>query len=332
MLKKILASLPRASPQFIDPMQCKLVEHLPEGSEWLYEVKFDGYRALAIKNDKNADLISRNNKSLNRKYPELLSEIRDLRQKMIVLDGEVIATDENGRPSFQRLQNLPGLGRERHLLFYAFDILNYEGKELLSLDLQTRRGILAEVIKGTDGLIRLSHSLDTDAKDVIDRIQKFGLEGVVAKRKNSLYEPGERSGAWVKYKTENEQEFVVGGYRPSGVAGSFDLLLIGFHEKGKLMYSAKLKAGFTQHIKKQIYGRLKKLETKKCPFVNLPEGKGSRWGESLPKEEMEKCIWLKPGLIVRVQFVEWTSGGHLRHPKFVGIVKDKEARDVIREN
>src|SRR5206468_3675473 len=115
---------PAAPPRFIEPMQCKLVERLPEGSEWLYEVKFDGYRALAIKSDKNADLISRNNKSLNRKYPELLSEIRDLREKMIVLDGEVIATDENGRPSFQRLQNLPGEGGERHLLFYSFDVLN----------------------------------------------------------------------------------------------------------------------------------------------------------------------------------------------------------------
>lgn len=331
MLKKILASAPSRPPGFVEPMQCKLVQRLPEGPSWLYELKFDGYRAFAIKDGKKVDLISRNNKSLNKKYPELVDAIEELPIKIGVLDGEVIAIDENGLPSFQTLQNLGGASTERNLLFYAFDILNYSGKELLQLPLKTRKEILSEAMQGADGLIRCSQTLDDDAEGVIARIKQFGLEGVVGKRKDSIYEPGERSGAWVKFKTENEQEFVVGGYRPSGVRGTFDLLLIGYFENGKLMYSAKLKAGFTPHIKKQIYSRFKKLETPKCPFVNLPEGKGGRWGESLPKEEMEKCIWLKPGLIVQVRFVEWTSGGHLRHPQFMGIRDDKDPREVTRE-
>jgi ATP-dependent DNA ligase len=163
----------------------------------------------------------------------------------------------------------------------------------------------------------------------VREVRKLGIEGVVAKRKTSRYEVGRRSGAWMKFKLDNEQEFVVGGYRSSGL--DFDALLIGYYENGKLLYAAKLRAGFTPHAKKQISSLFPKLVTQKCPFVNLPEEKVGRWGEGLTKEDMEKCIWLKPKLVVRAKFTEWTPGNHLRHVKFVALRDDKDTKKVLRE-
>ena len=323
--------MPVKSPAFIQPMQCKLVDELPEGERWLYELKFDGYRAIAIKNGARVELRSRNNKSLNRQYPEIVESLERLTSKSFVMDGEVVALDSKGVPSFQRLQNMGWKETVRPIYLYVFDLLNYDRRELCSLDLDSRKEILNSIMHEPPDRIHFSRSLDADRKTVIREIRKFGLEGIVAKQRDSLYEPGERSGAWVKYKLDNEQEFVVGGYRPSGVKGTFDLLLIGYYQQEKLYYAAKLKAGFTPHAKKQIYNRFEKLEPQKCPFVNVPEGKGGRWGESLPAEELEKCVWLKPQLVVQVRFTEWTSGGHLRHPKFVGLREDKDPREVVRE-
>jgi bifunctional non-homologous end joining protein LigD len=331
MQPSILRKMPVKQPGFIEPMQCKLVDQLPEGEKWLYELKFDGYRAIAIKNGAHVDLRSRNDKNLNRQYPEIIDALQELPQKSLVVDGEVVALDSKGLPSFQLLQNMGWKESVRPIYFYAFDLLNYERRELCTLELENRKELLDSMLQEPPERIRFSRSLAADRKTVIREIRKFGLEGIVAKQKRSSYEPGERTGAWVKYKLDIEQEFVVGGYRPSGVKGTFDLLLIGYFQEGKLYYSAKLKAGFTPHAKKQICKRFENLVTTKCPFVNVPEGKGGRWGESLPAEELEKCIWLKPKFIVQVRFTEWTSGGHLRHPKFVGLREDKNAKQVVRE-
>ena len=160
-------------------------------------------------------------------------------------------------------------------------------------------------------------------------MRKLGLEGVVGKRIGSIYEPGERSGAWIKLRTNMEQEFVIGGYIPG--ARGFDALLVGVYEKKQLIFVAKVKNGFVPRIRDEIFPALKALQTVPCPFKNLPEKKASRWGESLTAEKMEQCRWVKPRLVCQVAFVEWTDAGHLRHCTFVAMRDDKNSSEVVRE-
>ncbi len=327
---KLLENLPSAEPHFVEPMRCKLVTELPHGTDWVYELKFDGYRALGIKNGKEVRFISRNGKNLNRRYPELVKALQELTLKAVVLDGEIVVLDERGVPSFQRLQDLGAGQADRFLFYYAFDLLNLEKKDIKRLPLFQRKELL-HPIPGTEGLIRYAGHLDGNEDRFVQEVRKLGLEGVVAKRKNSAYEAGKRSGAWVKYKLDREQEFVVGGYRPSGVRDGFDLLLIGYYDNRKLRYAAKLRAGFTPHSKREIASRFQKLITTKCPFTELPVGKSGRWGEGLTEEDLQKIVWLKPKIVVRSQFVEWTSNANLRHAKFVALRDDKNPQEVVRE-
>jgi bifunctional non-homologous end joining protein LigD len=311
-------------------MQCKAVEQLPIGKDWIYELKFDGYRAVAVKENNNVKLISRNAKALNSRYPELVDEFKRMPVESFVLDGEVVALDENGLPSFQLLQNLGPKSPNRQISYFAFDILNLDGKKLRNVPLEQRKEILQSILP-SGSIIRYSASLEAEPQVLIGEVRKLGMEGVIAKRRTSLYEPGIRSGSWTKFKVNREQEFVIGGYRPSGIPNDFELLLVGYFEGRKFNYAAKIKSGFTPHIKREISARMQKYITPKCPFGNLPEGKGGRWGESLPKEEMEKCIWVKPKIVCQIQFVEWTPGNHLRHAKFVALRDDKKASEVVKE-
>ena len=311
-------------------MQCKAVDHLPEGKDWVYELKFDGYRAIAIKQGTSVKLISRNAKPLNSRYPEVVDELKEIPLGSFVMDGEVVALDENGLPSFQLLQNLGPKSPNRQLSYFAFDILNLDGKKLRNVPLEKRKEILKNILP-QQSLIRYSASLETDPETLTREVRRLGMEGVIAKKRTSLYEAGQRSGSWVKFKINREQEFVIGGYRPSGISGDFELLIVGYFDGKKLNYAAKIKSGFTPHIKREICARMQKQITNKCPFANLPEGKGGRWGESLPKEEMEKCIWVKPKIVCQIQFVEWTEGNHLRHAKFVALRDDKKANEVVKE-
>jgi bifunctional non-homologous end joining protein LigD len=323
-------SLSSGEPQFVAPMQCKLVDRLPEGKDWIYELKFDGYRALAIKRGKAVQLISRNAKTLNSRYPELIEELKSMEIDSFVLDGEVVALDENGLPSFQLLQNLGPKSPARQISYFAFDILNLHGKKLRNLPLAKRKEILRSILP-PESIVRYSASLEAEPETLVREIRRLSMEGLIAKQRNSVYQPGQRSGSWVKLKVNRAQEFVIGGYRPSGIPNDFELLLVGYFEGRKFNYAAKIKSGFTPHIKKEVCARMQKNITPVCPFGNLPEGKGGRWGESLPKEEMEKCIWVKPKIVCQIQFVEWTAGNHLRHAKFVGLRDDKKASEVVKE-
>lgn len=333
--KKLLEQLPTAPPKFVEPMLCKVVYSLPRGDEWLYEIKLDGYRAEAIHDGKKVQLISRNNKSLNIRYPDLVDALKQLGDKPYVVDGEVVAVDEEGVPSFQLLQNMAGPSKtgqnDRPLLFYAFDLINYDRKDTRPLPLVDRKELLLELLQETDGAIRYSAHIEAEPDLLIEEVKKRGLEGIVAKQRKSRYESGRRSGAWVKYRTENAQEFVIGGYKPSGKAGDFESILVGYYQDQQLMYAGKVKSGFTAATKKRLYEEFQKLKRKTCPFVNVPETKGGRWGEGLTAEDMKKCIWLKPQTVCKVQFVEWTAGGNLRHPRFLGIVEDKDPEEVVRE-
>jgi ATP-dependent DNA ligase len=171
--------------------------------------------------------------------------------------------------------------------------------------------------------------LEASLKDLVQSVKAQGLEGLVAKRGDSKYEPGLRSGAWQKMRVNHRQELVIAGYTPS--LKNFDALVIGYYEDGKLMYAARTRNGFTPASRAELFKTLEPLEAKECPFANLSEKKAGRWGAGLTAAKMGECRWLKPQLVAQFEFVEWTSDAHLRHSKFVGLRVDKKAKDVVRE-
>jgi ATP-dependent DNA ligase len=171
--------------------------------------------------------------------------------------------------------------------------------------------------------------LQAPSGEVLEAVRKLGLECVVGKRLDSIYEPGERSGTWIKLRANMEQEFVIGGYVP-GTRG-FDALLVGVYENKELIFVAKVKNGFVPRIRDEFFPTLKALQTAKCPLSNLPENRASRWGESLTAEKMKECRWVTPKLVCQVAFVEWTDAGHLRHCTFVAMRDDKKPAEVVRE-
>ncbi len=322
-----LDELPKSALDFVDPMRAQLVSTLPEGDGWQYEVKLDGYRALLIKDQGHTRLLSRRNNLLNNKFT-LLPESAAQLENGIIMDGEIVALDASGMPSFNLLQHYkPG---SDNLVYYAFDLLAYRNRDIRALPLRVRRQLLEHVLSTTPDLIRLSAILQAAPHAIVAAVRQQGLEGIVAKRLASRYESGERSGNWIKFKTNQGQELVVGGYKPGGNS-PFDNLAIGYYEGDRLIFIAKLKNGFTTEAKQQIYARLKKIETATCPFANLPEQKNARRGEALTAEAMKKYKWVKPKLVVQVEFTDWTAANHLRHSTFTGIRDDKDPREVIHE-
>jgi ATP-dependent DNA ligase len=177
--------------------------------------------------------------------------------------------------------------------------------------------------------VRYLGNLDAKLSDLIASVKTQGLEGLVAKRRESRYEPGLRSGAWQKMRVNRGQEFVIGGYTVG--SKTFDALVFGYYEGERLIYAARTRNGFTPVVRAQLVKRFKRLETKECPFANLPEAKSGRWGAGLTKAKMVDCRWLKPVLVGQFEFLEWTGENHLRHSKFIALREDKAARDVRRE-
>jgi ATP-dependent DNA ligase len=213
------------------------------------------------------------------------------------------------------------------LRFYAFDLLYDRGRSLLKVPLLRRRELLKKVVTSLKDPILLSEAFDAEPSELLRAAKELALEGVIAKRKDSLYESGKRSGAWVKYRINQGQEFVVGGYVPDH---PFDSIIVGYYQDGKLYYAAKVRNGFVPRTRSEVFQRFKGLQVDACPFVNLPEKKRTQW--ALTREEMKNCIWLKPEVVGQIEFAEWTPDGHLRHSKFVGLRDDKEARHVVRED
>jgi bifunctional non-homologous end joining protein LigD len=307
-------------------MAARIVDKLPEGGEWMYEVKFDGYRALLLKNGDHVQIRSRNDKDLTSTYPSVAASGRRLRAHQAVLDGEIVAVDANGRPSFQALQH-----RSAHpghaIVFYAFDLLHLAGNDLTDSTLQERRAQLPKVLD--DSGVLLSIELPGTPQQVIEAVQALGLEGVIAKRKTSRYTPGERNTAWVKLKLDRQQEFVVGGYRPG--PNGVDALVVGYYDGKDLRFAGKVRAGFTPHLRRDVFGQLASLHASRCPFADLPNSKASHWGAGVTPEQMSEMQWLKPKLVAQIRFVEWTADGHLRHAAFLGLRSDKTAREIRRE-
>ena len=304
------------------------VTELPEGDEWLYELKLDGYRALLIKDGDRVTLQSRNQKDLTRMYPSVAAAGRGLKPKRAVLDGEIVAVDASGRPSFQALQHR-SLHPTHQILFYAFDLLQCSGQDLTPQPLMKRRGQLAPIIP-TDSHLRLLQPLPGNAQQIVRAVREMGLEGVIAKRKDSRYQPGERSDDWQKLKLERSQEFVVGGYRLASPS-SIDALLVGYYEGKALRFAAKVRAGLIPHLRRSLLDKLKPLRVTRCPFANLPDADTSRWGGGITQEEMSQMQWTRPKLVVQIRFVEWTAENRLRHAQFLNERLDKSPKDVHRE-
>lgn len=313
-----------AAPAFIETMDCLGVKALPEGPEWSYEIKLDGYRVEAIRSGKGTTLYSRRRNLLNEKFPYIAAALAKL-PAATILDGELVALGTDNRSDFNLLQNFRAA--ETQIRYYAFDLLMLKGKSLLNQPLESRRALLAEV------LVANEHVALSVASPSRDRIFKFvkdhGLEGVIAKRIDSFYEPGLRSGLWQKHRINQGQEFVIGGYTP-GTHG-FDALIVGYYIGKELHFAARVRAGFIPATRREVFAQIKHLKSARCPFVNLPEKQEGRWGQGLTAEKMKSCTWLKPEAVVRIEFAEWTGAGKLRHTKYMAMRTDKDPRKVVRE-
>lgn len=319
-----LEDLERA--QFVEPMQCLAVDRLPEGKPWVYEVKLDGYRALGIKSGGHPKLLSRNRKDLSARFREVASALAKLPDETLI-DGEIVALDANGRPSFGALQNA---SPSAVLRFFVFDLLFIRGRNVQKESLDRRRQLLRkELIPKMSGIVCYSDTLEASAADVVAAVKEQGLEGVIAKRRDSHYEAGRRSGSWVKMRVNKGQEFVIGGYVPAG--SNFDSIIVGYYKGDELIYVARVRNGFTPTLRDSVFKQLPTRETQACPFVNLPQRDRGRWGEGLTAEKMTQCRWLRPELVAQIQFAEWTDGDHLRHSKFAGLRDDKDPKEVGRE-
>lgn len=323
--------LPTRKPAFIDPMKAVLVDDLPKGDDWIYELKFDGVRALAIKSGKNIQLISRTAKDFTAKFPEVAEALQRLPCKQAVLDGEIAALDEQGRSSFQLLQARELSSERPPIFYYVFDLIQLDGKDLTRVPLLKRKAMAKALLAKVPDTVRFSASIEAESNRILKEMKARGLEGVIAKRKDSKYEIGRRSGAWVKLKWTTQQEFVIGGYtEPRGARSHFGALVVGYYEGKKLMFAAKVGTGFNQKLLKSLHQKFQKLVRQNCPFANLPE-KAGQFGRGLTAAEMKRCTWLEPKLVCEIRFAEWTRDDHLRQPAFLGLREDKKPEEVVRE-
>jgi len=315
---------------FIEPMKALPVTDLPVGG-WLYELKLDGYRALAFKSGAEVRLLSRNRTRFNDNYPQLVDSLKALKAKSFIIDGEIAALDEQGRSSFQLLQSY-ALRKGIPLVYYAFDLLSLDGADLRAQSLIERRKLLAAVLKKAPPNIRLSEELRGSKEELLKLARQFRLEGLIAKRPDSLYEAGRRSGAWVKVKLTQQQEFVIGGYTPpEGSRQYFDALLVGYHGPDGLLFAGRVGTGFSEKALEHLYDGLQKIRRPTCPFVNLPEKTPGRWRQGITPAVMKRCHWVEPVLVAQIKFTEWTLDDQLRQPVFLGLRSDKDPKDVVRE-
>jgi DNA ligase D-like protein (predicted ligase) len=318
----------RVKARFIQPMLLLSTDRLPdEDARWDYQLKLDGYRAIAFKSGNTVHLRSRNDNDFSTRYPAVVRGLANLPDETVI-DGEVVALDGDGRPSFNALQNFNG--SQTPIVYYVFDVMVLAGRDVSAQTLTVRRELLEQKVLPTLAEpVRYAGVLDASLRDLIHAVKTQGFEGLVAKRRNSRYEPGLRSGAWMKMRINRGQEFVIGGYTIGTRA--FDALVIGYYEGDRLTYASRTRNGFTPALRQQLFKKFRALESPDCPFVNLPEARSGRWGQGLTKAKMADCVWLKPVLVGQFEFVEWTADNHLRHTKFIALREDKPAREVRRE-
>jgi bifunctional non-homologous end joining protein LigD len=331
-VENLLRTLPKAKPRFIEPMKPRLVDEPPKTGDWLYELKFDGIRAIAIKDGKKVNLISRNKNELRSRFPEIAEAMKSFPATECVVDGEIVALDEEGRSSFQLLQSIEIDGRQSPIRFYVFDLLQLEGRSLINLPLVERKQALAALCENVPEPIRYSGELTGEVQALLKEVKRRGLEGLIGKQRYSVYETGRRSGAWIKLKCVNEQEFVIGGYTPpAGARKHFGAILVGYYENGKLLFAGKVGTGFNSKSLAELAKKFRDLKRDDCPFADLPSKQGERWVQGITPSMMKKMHWVKPVLVAQIKFAEWTRDGKLRQPVFLGLREDKKPTEVIRE-
>jgi DNA ligase D-like protein (predicted ligase) len=310
---------------FVESMECLGVKVLPAGKEWSYEIKLDGYRLEAVKNAGEVLLYSRRRNLLTEKFGYIAKALAKLPKETIV-DGEIVAVDAEGRSDFNLLQNFRSAESKIH--YYAFDLLMVKGKSLLETPLDERRALLVKHLPQNEHITTsvVEHSTSTA---IMKFVRANGLEGVIAKRSDSVYEPGKRSGLWQKHRVNQGQEFLIGGYTPGSTG--FDAIIVGYYHGKDLMFAARVRAGFVPRTRQEVFAKIKPLKITACPFVNLPEKEPGRWGQGLTAEKMKGCVWVKPLIVVRIDFAEWTGGGKLRHTSFFALREDKNPKKVVRE-
>jgi bifunctional non-homologous end joining protein LigD len=323
------ASIPGATkrpfPREIDAELATLVSRAPGGSEWIHEVKFDGYRILAHASDGNVRLISRNGKDWTDRFSDIAAAVRKLKLESAVLDGEVVALDDRGISSFQALQG-ELKGRGAALSYYVFDLPYFGGYDLRQCTLEDRRQLLRDVLDRADASaggqsrVRFSEAILGHGSEVFHNACRLAMEGVVSKRLDSIYR-GERTQDWVKSKCITRQELVIGGYTdPQRSRTALGALLLGYYKGEKLLYAGKVGTGFDEQSLKHLLTKLRPLEQKTTPFTNPPRGAEARGAH-----------WVRPALVSEVEFTQWTNDGRLRHPSFTGLREDKDPREVVRE-
>jgi bifunctional non-homologous end joining protein LigD len=313
-------------PKNLSPMLATLVDKPFDDAGWSYEIKWDGYRALAYLKKGTVELRSRNNKSFEKYYP-IHDELKKWTTNALV-DGEIVVLNEKGQSSFGDLQNWRSEA-DGALVYYLFDLLWLEGRDLTGLPLAERRTLLRSLVPA-EGIIRYSDSFETSGKEFFAKAQKLGLEGIMAKKTDSYYTPGLRTREWLKIKTTSRQEVVIGGFtRNKQSPKLFSALLVGVFEKGRLQYTGRIGTGFTEDMQREMMRRFKPLIQKECPFVTEPDvNKPSRFR---PDPLEASATWLKPVLVGEVTYREMTGDGVMRHPSFKGMREDKAAKEVVLE-
>jgi DNA ligase D-like protein (predicted ligase) len=322
-----LTSFPERKAAFIEAMDCAPVTKLADGPGWSYEIKLDGYRAIAVKTDGCVSLFSRRRKSFDHHYPLIVEALAELPEGTVV-DGEIVALDESGRPNFNLLQNFRSEASRIH--YFIFALLVCKDRDLTGLLLSERRKLLKSHLKFNSGRIRIAEQFEASTNDMLAAVRQQGLEGVIAKRKDSLYEPGKRTGSWVKCRVNRGQELVIGGYIP-GPHG-IDSLIVGYYRGKDLVYVARVRNGFVPASRRQVFEKIRHLVSPTMPFANLPDTHKSRWGDELTAEKIKECVWLRPEAVARIEFLEWTEADRLRHSKFAGLRDDKNPREVKKES
>ena len=291
------AGTPAPMPDFVPPMTATLAERAFSDPDWLFEVKWDGYRVQAVVRDGRVRLWTRNRADAARYFPDLAGPPDWIEAREAIVDGEVVALDEAGRPSFSLLQARAGFGQRRDagvpIVYQAFDLLHLDGRSLLDVPLEERKRLLRERLRDHP-LVRYAGHVEGDGEALFETAKAQGLEGVMAKRRSSRYEPGRRSHAWLKVKVRREQEFVVGGWEPSSVAQrDLGALLLGVHDPaGDLRFAGEVGSGMDARTRHDLLARLRELERDDPPFADPPR--------------LKAVHWVEPRLVVRVEFAEWT--------------------------
>lgn len=312
-----------AQPAWVDPMLATLTDRRFSDPKWIFETKLDGERCLAFKRGSAVRLLSRNGQLLNNTYPEVVDAIERAGTHDVVIDGEIVAFDGK-RTSFEKLQGRIGIkdpdaARRTGIpvFYYVFDLVHVDGYDITGVGLILRKDLLKKALNFR-GPVRFEIHRDTEGEAFYQQACAHGLEGVVAKRRDSEYAPGKRSPDWLKFKCVNEQEFVIGGFTdPAGSRFGFGALLIGYYERGKLSYAGKVGTGFDTQTLLSLHRKLDARETARSPFNDEVKEMGAHW--------------VKPVLVAQIGFSEWTRDGKLRHPRFLGLRTDKAANEVVRE-